>query len=126
MLSDTPVNYVLRVYDMSLRKALNAIKVAEVNLASPECPEGLLSDAPTLWEFLSVTAVDGKSRQTSTLSLWVSDGAVTLCLNERDAGLSLYAGGDTLEGAIRCLEGKLNSDAPEWRKGYSGASKKRK
>lgn len=125
-LCDTPVRYVFKEFEMSLRKALSTIKQAEVNLAAPECPEGVLSDAPTVWEFLSVTAIDGKSRQTSTMSIWVTDGAVTLCLNERDAGLSLYAGGATLEEAVRCLESKLNSESPEWRRGYQQGGKKRK
>lgn len=126
MLSDTPVRYVMRVFDMSLRRALNAIKQVEVNLTAPECPNGILEETPTLWEFLSVTAVDGKSRQTSTMSVWVSDGGITLCLNERDAGLSLYSGGSTFEAALRSMEAKLNSETPEWRKGYTGAGKKRK
>jgi len=115
-----------RVVTMSLRKALSLMKTAEMNLTAPEVPNGTLQGCPTLWEFLSVTVIDGKPRQTSTMSLWVSDGAITLCLNERDTGLSMYAGGDTIEEALVCLEGKLNQQQPEWRKGYSGARKGKK
>ena len=111
---------------MSLRAALNAIRVAEKSFVAPDLPSGVFQEAPTVWEFLSVELVDGKARQRSTLSVWVSDGQLTLCLNERDSGMSLYAGGDTLEEAVRTLERRLTSDSPEWRKGYTGSSKKKK
>lgn len=115
-----------RVKQMALRKALSLLKASEASASAPEVPEGVLSACPTLWEFLSVTVIDGKPRQTSTMSLWVSEGDITLCLNERDAGLSMYSGGSTLEEALTSLERKLNSESPEWRKGYSRSGKAKK
>lgn len=111
---------------MALRKALSLLKASEASASAPEIPEGVLAKCSTLWEFLSVTVIDGKPRQTSTMSLWVSEGDITLCLNERDAGLSMYSGGSTLEEALESLERKLNSESPEWRKGYARTGKGKK
>jgi hypothetical protein len=103
-------------WDMSIKKALAAARQA----SSPKAPEPsscpVLKGCPTVWDFLTVTTVEGKSRMTSTISMWVQDGALTLCLNERDQNLSLFATGADLEEAYNELQAHLESDSPPWRR----------
>lgn len=115
----------LEVVDMSLRNALSAIH----NLCGPAsaapAAEGLLASCPTVWEFMSIGELDGKPRQRSTLSLWLQDGLVTVCLNERDMAMCLYAGGESLEAALLALEGKLASPSPDWRRSWLSGKRKK-
>lgn len=102
--------------DMSLKKALAAARASDLPELPPVPDSGAMAGCPTLWEMMTVCRVDGKPRQTSTLSVWVQDGKVTACLNERDTGMALFASGATLDDALEEMELHLLSDSPPWRK----------
>jgi len=78
---------------------------------------------PQLLEYLSLTVYEGgEKRQTSTLTIFVEDGFVKLCLNDRDAARTGWVAETTLEEAMKTLEGKLVSGQVEWRKSWSGSA----
>ena len=86
----------------------------------------LSSDHPLLHEHL-VTAnwEDGSERETSTLLLFVGQGAWKACLNNRSEGLTLWASGSSLAGAMEALERALDTSAPDWRRNRPGRGQKK-
>jgi hypothetical protein len=71
---------------------------------------------PVLWEYLTTARFeDGSHRETSTLLVMVEQGRVKACLNDRDAGRSLWASADGLETALRHLEAALGDEGADWR-----------
>lgn len=80
---------------------------------------GLLESAPALMEYLTLTAWDdAKPRKTATLLLFVEEGQWKGCLNDRDAGRSLWVTGGSVEGVVATLEARLASGGGEWRRSY--------
>lgn len=81
--------------------------------------EGLF---PTLWEYLSADAwPDGSERETSTVTMFVEQGMVKVCLSDRANDRSAWSSGETLEEAVLSLEGALAADRTDWRKRPSSA-----
>lgn len=84
------------------------------------------STFPGLWEYLSShTYDDGSPRVSSTLLVFVEDGLVKLCLNDRDQGMVSFLSAPTYAEALlemdhRVVEGKL-----EWRLSKMGSGRKR-
>lgn len=77
---------------------------------------GWMSDYPAVHEYVtSGTNEDGTLRRTSTLTVFAEGGSWKVYLNERDAGASLCASGDTVAGALGALEVMLESECPPWR-----------
>lgn len=77
---------------------------------------GLKREYPTLYEYLSLTRYEkGESRVTSTLLIFVENGVLRICLNDRDNNRSVFFTGETLECALASLEAALLSDRVEWR-----------
>jgi hypothetical protein len=75
-----------------------------------------VSDYPAIHEFVTAgTNEDGSIRRTSTLTFFAESGSWKVYLNERDAGASLCASGDTVAGALGALEVMLESENPPWR-----------
>lgn len=70
---------------------------------------------PAFAEFLTLEEIDGKPRQTSTISLFWQQGMFRAFLNDRDAGLSLCVCSDTFQALWNVLEKTLVSDDPGWR-----------
>jgi len=95
-----------------------ALGSASVTGPSGAAHDAVLADAyPAVHEFLTdTTGPDGKGRQTSTLMLFVEPPLWKLCLNERDAGLSLWASGESLDQALVNLEERLTAPVVEWRR----------
>lgn len=98
------------------------IKTALASLAKGTTLE-MASDAelgrscPAVVEFLTSGADGaGKARQTSTLMVCTGDGQWKVCLNERDADVSLWATGETLQKALQALEQRLVAPVVEWRR----------
>lgn len=108
---------------MSLKKALQAAKSQGMPELPPVPDSGAMAGCPTLWEMMTVSRIDGKPRQPSTMSVWIQDGRVMCCLNERDEGMALFASGATLDDALEEMELHLISDCPPWRKQRSKARK---
>lgn len=60
---------------------------------------------------------DGTPREVSTITVFVNDGRIKLCLNDREAQCSLYVTADTMQGAFASLEKQLASGPrADWRK----------
>ena len=75
-----------------------------------------VSEFPALHEYLSLgTNADGTPRRTATLTLFTEHGSWKCFLNERDAGASLCASGDTVSGALSALEVMLEAENTPWR-----------
>jgi hypothetical protein len=73
--------------------------------------------APVLHAFLTEGKDgQGKERRTSTLLVFVDEGAWKACLTERDHELTLWASSDTLWGLLEALEARLTERPVEWRK----------
>jgi hypothetical protein len=71
---------------------------------------------PALAEYLEVDAwEDGRPRQTSTLLLFLEDGVVKACLNDRDADRALWVSGGSVAGVLESLEAALSGGTGEWR-----------
>lgn len=77
----------------------------------------LAKSCPAVAEFMTATTgPDGKARQTSTLTVFTDQDGWKVCLNERDADLSLWAVGTSLLGALAALEERLVAPVVEWRR----------
>lgn len=81
------------------------------------CPDAdLVKRYPNLIEYLTVTEFeDGSSRERSVLSVFVEDGRVKVCLNDKELERSGYVSGDTLTGVLVALEKALATEGLEWR-----------
>lgn len=78
--------------------------------------EGVLKAHPATVEYLTLEEWSpGKPRQRSTLTMFIEDGHVKLCLNDRDQARTGWASGATLEAALEALEADLAAGLTEWR-----------
>lgn len=117
--------------------ASKGVRVMPMTRPGPAIPAGLAAvqaaasrfknDHPTLWGYLAEAEWDdGKARKTSTLTVFIEDGTVKLCLNDRDLGRTAWVTGHSLEDAIDGLELRLCDDSAEWRRSYGGNGRKSK
>lgn len=75
-----------------------------------------VQEYPALHEYLTAgTGPDGAVRRTSTITFFTEHGSWKCFLNERDAGASLCASGDSVAGALSALEVMLEQEAVPWR-----------
>lgn len=81
---------------------------------------------PALSEFLTVDQLDGKARQTATLSVFHAQGVLRCFLNDRESRMSLCVSADTFDALLDALEASLTSDDPGWRSMDGGTKKKGK
>jgi len=87
--------------------------------------EKFVKKYPALWMFLTALEYEpGKPRERSSLTMFVEEGCFKLCLTERTKECSCWATGPTYEEALKALEERITSAAPEWRS--SGKGKRRK
>lgn len=71
---------------------------------------------PTLIEYLTRTSYDdGSPRQTSTVMVFIDQGHVKACLNDRDAGRAGWMSADALGSVLDELERALADDSIDWR-----------
>jgi hypothetical protein len=81
---------------------------------------------PCLWEMLVTDHwEDGTPRTLSTLTIFVDDDQVKLCLNDRAQGLTGWASGSSVEEALKALESGLKEDTIEWRRSSAGGKGKK-
>lgn len=72
---------------------------------------------PTLWEYLTTTRwEDSSPRMTATLTVFVEDGVVKLCLADRAMSRTGWCSGKTFLEALEAVEGALRLDRMEWRR----------
>lgn len=75
------------------------------------------SDYPALAEFLFNEAWDdGTARQTGSLLLFVGDGALKACLNDREQGLVTFFVGASVNELMSGLDLAMQAGAVEWRR----------
>jgi len=78
---------------------------------------------PTLYSYLTERVYgDGKSRVTSTLLIFLEDGVLRICINDRDNNRSAFITGQTIDEALASIEAKLCGDTMEWRMKNQNAS----
>jgi len=76
----------------------------------------LAQACPALHEFLTLCQLpDGTARTPSTLLVFVDGGLWKACLHERDAGLNLWATGESLAQLWEELEARLTAPVVDWR-----------
>jgi hypothetical protein len=82
---------------------------------------------PAIHEFLTLTEVDKKSRQTSTVSIFQDGGRWKASLADKDNDCSLYVTSDTVDGLWDALEEALKDENADWRSWKkAGAAKGKK
>jgi len=75
---------------------------------------------PALYEYLtSTTYPDGSKRETSTILVFVDDGQLKVCLNDRETSLMLWSSGESFEESLLVMDELLRSDNPPWRESKS-------
>lgn len=78
------------------------------------CP--LLDAVPGVREMLTETRYpDGSPRQTSTLLVFLEEGIVKCCLNDRDQAQTAWASGGSVADCLGALEAGLQRDSLQWR-----------
>lgn len=71
---------------------------------------------PTLWAYLSQTKwEDGSVRQTSSMTVFQSDGMLKGMLKDSNIGMCLWVAGTTFMGLLDVLEAALCDPAADWR-----------
>lgn len=113
-----------RSLDSSVSEDLKMSYLEKFASASPQVSKevapndkNFAKDYPALSEFCwATTWPDGQTRQPSSLTFFAEEGMWKVCLSERDRGVSLWGTGPTFEIALQCLEDRLTSDRPDWRK----------
>lgn len=88
--------------------------------------DGFAAAYPSLWEMISSSSwPDGSRRVPSTLLMFVDDGTVKACLNDRDQGLTAWASGCGFHACLDALERGLTEDRLEWRAPVGSAKRKK-
>lgn len=86
----------------------------------PECVEAF----PILNAMLTVNSIDGKPRQTATITFWVEDWGVKGVLSDRAGKRKMWATAPSLMGLLGEWEANLAGPNPDWRS-ESGTRQKR-
>lgn len=82
---------------------------------------------PYLLELLTATPkVNGRSRQTSTMTIVAEDGMWKAGLRDRQELVSLWVSGESLQAALDALETALHADVVQWRRTPEAYSRNRK
>lgn len=82
---------------------------------------GSLESFPVLWQFLTDDRwEDGGVRQLPTLLVFVGENGLTVALNDRDQGQTVFKSGSGLEGLLAALEDGLGKGSLEWRPSGGG------
>lgn len=72
---------------------------------------------PSLVEFLTVTEwAPNEPRDPGSLTLFVTEGRVKVCFNDKDANMSAFASLDSLCDVLKEMETLLAKDDLDWRK----------
>lgn len=108
-------------------------KFAKPGAAPPTVPSsgGDLRDEvfaatfPAIAEYLTLTKWEsGKPRKTTTLTLFVEDGAFKVCVNDRDGGRVAFVTGNALGEVWDALEGGLATASLDWRRAAGDRARK--
>lgn len=81
---------------------------------------------PAIWEYLAEPAKDARGQLVAaTLTLFLEDGLVKLCLNDRASGATAWASAGTLADAVAQMEDRLADGSVEWRRARTPQGKSR-
>jgi len=64
---------------------------------------------------MTTTTVDGKPRETASVTVFVEDGVCKAAFSDRDGGYVLFRSSPSLEGLWDALEDALTSGKADWR-----------
>ena len=99
------------------------LKKVEVAENDPACATWCSEDFedavrwPALQEFLCVAVwPDGSSRTTGTITVFVDEGKLKACLNDRAQGLVAFRSAESVLGLFDQLEGLLRGTSGDWRR----------
>jgi len=82
---------------------------------------------PTLVEFLTrVVWEDGSPREKGSVFVFIEDGMVKACLNDKDSLQVAFVSSVTFAGLWEALEKGLRDDTLDWRVSSQGKSKRSK
>jgi hypothetical protein len=70
---------------------------------------------PALWEWLTLSIVDGRPVETATCTLFAEEGMLKACICDRDGDRSFFRAATTFLGLLEALEGALASGSADWR-----------
>lgn len=70
---------------------------------------------PAVAEYVTRRVVEGVVIETATLLLFAEEGQFKLCLSDRDAGVVVFRGGQTVQDALGSLESSLVDGTADWR-----------
>lgn len=97
-----------------VQKALGAASPSGKGAAASDAD--LAASCPALHEFLTLCQLpDGSARTPATLLVFSEGGLWKACLNERDAGLNLWATAESLQSLWCELEARLTAPVVDWR-----------
>jgi len=94
------------------------VAAADQKTAGVPSPEGdkWVRAYPALWEYLTLTEYEDKTtRVTSTLLVFIEEGVVKACLNDRDASRTLWVSGPSVPDTLKALDALLRAGEGEWR-----------
>lgn len=113
-----------RTMEMSLIR--RSLEKSSKSATSDKClDKEFLKRYPAIAEFMTTTSLDGKTRQTATVSMWWTPNGFTVVMNDRESGQSLFVSCDRFDGLLEALETAVKSPDPGWRaKDEHGKSKR--
>lgn len=84
--------------------------------ADAAAPGKVLGKLLAVWEFLTETEWgEGEPRRTGTVLLFVEDGRVKVCANDRDSDSVCFVSGSTPDEALGSLDQGLRDGDLDWR-----------
>lgn len=83
---------------------------------APFSDRNFAKDYPTLHEMLTATQYgDNQPRVTSTLLIFVENGILRFCLNDRDNSRSAFFTAETFSDGLEAIDSALLSNKVDWR-----------
>jgi len=102
-----------RRWDMKKRKSDSGVTLSDSPM-SLVCRVGKMF--PEVAKFILAPKYDdGSARQTGTVMLLAEDGLCKAWLHDRDAGISCFVSGSTLEATLVSAEAAIDGTAGDWR-----------
>jgi len=107
-------NAIAMEQDMDLlKKALEARKAA-AKQATEVAAEPWMHKIPTIEAWLKTTVIDGKRRETATVTLTLDQGLCKVMFKDRQSHELAWSTGDTFLEALIALEERLGEGTVEW------------
>jgi len=79
---------------------------------------------PALWEFLSCDAwPDGQERTLGSLTVFVEEGLLKVCLSDRAQEMVAFRSGCDLADCLSSIDSGLQDGSLDWRQGKRGGKK---